>query len=232
MKTIQKKTGFTLIELLVVIAIIAVLVAILLPVLNEARDRAKVISCGAQENQLGMAIFSYANINNSFIPLLDGPQYDEWSPASPYFDGFIRDGGITNMDLFYCPSNPYFFSRVPGQIVLFFGKPKTGYGYLRYREGNIPLWWNPANKPMIKIDKGYIDKDNGYDETPLCNSLMMVDFATTADDPSIFGGGNHVDRGGNWIKGANHLYGDGHVQWWKTYTPHPYWGWNYVPLYH
>jgi prepilin-type N-terminal cleavage/methylation domain-containing protein/prepilin-type processing-associated H-X9-DG protein len=52
--------GFTLIELLVVIAIIALLIGLLLPALGSARTAARTVKCGVGEQQLGLAIQSYA----------------------------------------------------------------------------------------------------------------------------------------------------------------------------
>lgn len=60
------RRGFTLIELLVVVAIIAVLMAILLPSLKNARDQAKGVKCISNMRSLSMMVMQYAQENNDY----------------------------------------------------------------------------------------------------------------------------------------------------------------------
>jgi len=66
----KRQKGFTLIELLVVIAIIALLVSMLLPTLNRARELAKRSMCGSNVKSLNTGVALYGTENNDMAPIL------------------------------------------------------------------------------------------------------------------------------------------------------------------
>jgi prepilin-type processing-associated H-X9-DG protein/prepilin-type N-terminal cleavage/methylation domain-containing protein len=84
--------GFTLVELLVVIGIIALLISILLPALNRARQSAQAIACAANLKQFGLGYQMYCDQNKGELPQ-KGPDGSDASTNS-----FAPSGGVIGVD--------------------------------------------------------------------------------------------------------------------------------------
>jgi prepilin-type N-terminal cleavage/methylation domain-containing protein len=90
----RRQAGFTLVELLVVIAIIGVLVALLLPAIQAAREAARRAQCANNLKQMGLAVLNYES-TNGVLPAgstsrdtrIDGPYYSTWAvDILPYLE--------------------------------------------------------------------------------------------------------------------------------------------------
>ncbi len=99
------RRGFTLIELLVVIAIIGVLIALLLPAVQAAREAARRAQCTNNMKQLALAALNYES-SNTCIP---GGSYSCWDPVKSYyeanFSSFVRMLPYTEQSPMYSSIN-------------------------------------------------------------------------------------------------------------------------------
>jgi prepilin-type N-terminal cleavage/methylation domain-containing protein/prepilin-type processing-associated H-X9-DG protein len=118
----KRRAGFTLIELLVVIAIVAILAALLFPVLTRAREAARTVQCASNLKQIFHALKLYAK------------DWDDtyWLPSEGGIIGRPYVPYLKSMEILKCPSNPM------GD-----GKASTFESYFGCKEGGSKdcNWW-------------------------------------------------------------------------------------------
>ncbi|HEV8379439.1 MAG TPA: type II secretion system protein [Tepidisphaeraceae bacterium] len=158
MRTAHRR-GFTLVELLVVIAIIALLIAMLLPVLGRAKEQANRIVCLSNHKQLVMAMAFYCNDNKGYLPHCNwlgqetaarcpGWLYD----ATKNFGGTFKNeqdlatGGLyrylRSPKIFRCPFDPPPYDRPRATV-----HPITSYGF----NGSVNGYGRSSPVPFFKL---------------------------------------------------------------------------------
>jgi prepilin-type N-terminal cleavage/methylation domain-containing protein/prepilin-type processing-associated H-X9-DG protein len=224
---LPRRSAFNLVELLVVIGIIAILIAILLPALNKAREAAKTVQCSAQLRQIGQAILAYTSNNRGLLPAwsvehnypidipIEDPNLPGWSGPGwivllERYIGQKPDGRIWN-----CPAFPgdkpavnYFLEarwmsmQTPLLRTMPFSKIKLASQYILSGDCTASSWYSPPFGTSVK-DVDDIDKDDG--------SLIAL-------RPCLLFRGQ--DNGFNMHRAGNNvLFVDGHVRPFRKFEP-------------
>ena len=215
--------GFTLIELLVVISIIALLVSILLPSLQSAREQAKVVVCASNLKQYGISVYEYAVDNNDWLPPC-GVTSTYWpyiilfvNKTTGEFGTFYNGHGylwsgdyLSDHKILFCPSersdflsydtfkNPWW--PLTEHVDQTENITRSGY-YWFSREGSVsdPIFWkSDGSGGLIPLSFRRLSHV-GRSDTAICADTRVYTSDSTA----------HKDRG------INVLYGDGGVAFWK-----------------
>lgn len=149
-RKVSSRDGFTLIELLVVVAIIAILAAMLLPALSQARERARQTFCINTLKQFGLAILMYTQDYGEFLPPYrqsDPVNYDQWTYLLSFQLGAPGRPGV------YSADTENWMKKYKGRCPS--AKPQTTYfyqtwGYNSYMGGDCRYL---STKPFKKIGR-------------------------------------------------------------------------------
>ena len=205
--TPKKLAGFTLIELLVVVAIIALLVAILLPSVNRAKELVRRAVCAGNLRNVGIASVIYANDNDGWMPpcniyrpynayiIFISGDVQSW----PYGFGILWDGEYIDVpQMYYCPAETM----------------------MTYDTWRNPWWPNTkhTDSPHTTTRSSYMyfSREGSYDNPiwyptgPSFRTLEEVGSKAIVADASFYGSYFDAHRG----EGVNVLYGDCGVQFW------------------
>jgi prepilin-type N-terminal cleavage/methylation domain-containing protein len=225
----RSQQGFTLVELLVVIGIIALLISILLPALNAAKERANRVKCASNLRQVGQGLMLYANDNKGAYPrtiykIGTAPKSFTHPEAVDPYSGTPRpdDNDITaalfmlirnadlNPEVFNCPSSNQEKDSLNNL-------PATSRSNFTH-ESNLSYSYAHPYPNQTAVSQGY-----------KLHSGVVADLAIAADrnepDPTWttnrrFDEAQSKIRLGNSSnherEGQNVMFNDGHVEWFTT----------------